>query len=148
MAKGWMGFMIVYSPCEEGEGGGGDGWGAIACNNRIESVGRWVGEEPHLVMRIDGLDRVIFEDGDEEECPLSGVVVEGFTYLSRRGDVREPVQSYPRYTRSGPGRYGEKARKGLSGLRENLITAADKQTSGPSFFKSKVFWARRDARCF
>jgi hypothetical protein len=76
------------------------------------------------------------------------VVVEGLTYLSRRGDVREPVQSYRRYTRSGPGRYGEKARKRLSGLRENLITAADKQTSGPSFFKSKVFWARRDARRF
>ena len=85
-----MGFMIVYSPCEEGEGGGGDGWSVIACNNRIESVGRWVGEEPHLVMRIDGLDRVIFEDGDEEECPLFGVVVERLTYLAGEGMCENP----------------------------------------------------------
>jgi hypothetical protein len=81
-----MGLMIVYSACEEGEGGGGDGWSVIACNNRIESIGRWAGEKPHLVMGVDGLDRVVFENEDEVECPLSGVVVEVLTYLSRRGD--------------------------------------------------------------
>lgn len=115
MAKGWMGFMIVYSPCEEGEGGGGDGWSVIACNNRIESVGRWVGEEPHLVNGIDGLDRVMFEDEDEVECPLSGVVVEGPTYLSRRGDdarTRAIVSArYQKRTRTLRGKSKKKAER-------------------------------------
>jgi len=112
-----MGFMIVYSACEEGEGSGGDGWSVIACNNRIESVGRWVGEEPHLVMGIDGLDRVMFENEDEAECPLSGVVVEGFKYLSRRGDdarTRAIVQVSARYqkrTRTLRGKSKKKAER-------------------------------------
>ena len=112
-----MGFMIVYSACEEGEGSGGDGWSVIACNNRIESVGRWVGEEPHLVMGIDGLDRVMFENEDEAECPLSGVVVEGLKYLSRRGDdarTRAIVQVSARYqkrTRTLRGKSKKKAER-------------------------------------
>jgi hypothetical protein len=68
MPKRRMGLVVVYSPGEERERGGGDGRCVIACNNRIESIRRWVGEEPHLVMPIDGLDRVMFED---EENTLS-----------------------------------------------------------------------------
>jgi hypothetical protein len=61
VAEGRVGLMVVCSPCEEGECGGRDGWGVIARNNGIESIGRWVGEKTHLVRRIDGLDRVLFE---------------------------------------------------------------------------------------
>ena len=100
MAKGWMGFVVVYSPCEEGERGGGNRWSVIACNNRIESVGRRMAEDPHLVVRIDGLDRVFFEG--EEECSLSEVVVEGLKVFERLQArmMREPVLWYLRVTGS------------------------------------------------
>jgi hypothetical protein len=70
MAEGGVGFMVVCSPCEEGECAVGDGSSVIACNNGIESEGGRVGEEPHLVMRIDGLDRALFDEqkGMPSEC--------------------------------------------------------------------------------
>jgi hypothetical protein len=65
-------------------------------------------------MGIDGLDRVMFEN---EECPLSGVVVEGLKYLSRRGDdarTRATVQVSARYqkrTRTLRGKSKKKAER-------------------------------------
>ncbi len=93
MAQGGVGFMVVRSPCEEGERAGGDGGSVIACNNGIESEGGWLGDETHLVMRIDGLDRVGFAVRGRMPSGFCGMDPEDF----QRGgdDVRTRAVEVP-----------------------------------------------------
>ena len=70
-----------------------------------------MGEKAHLVMmRIDGLNRVMFEEEESGPLQCGGARAR---YLSRRGMMREPVQCTRAFLDAT-----EKARKALRGQRK------------------------------